>query len=473
MWAGWMSSFTICFRLVSPGLFAFVGICARGWLGFGLEGTFLRAFISSVKEMLVRSLESSRDDIFASYLSGKFLPPSSSSSRTLFSNSKVVAALFFQSLGTPPSTCPRPALVGAGSISNLTTSHKSNACSLKAFKSETPAKEFFELFERVVEYANGLPLALEVFGSFLSGRSDEAQWRSAIERLKKEYNKEILDKLQISFDGLEQSKKDIFLDIACIFKEEDKDMVTKILDGCGFFPDIGIYVLIKKSLITIDENNKLSMHELLQKMGRKIVYQESPNEAGKRCRLWEEKDTYYVLIKNTLITLYIVKLIPLFPLVVIRKQNTWTLSADAFLKIKRLRLLRFLNAPNSRDIKYLSNELRLLEWHGYPFKSFPSSFQPEKLVALLLPYSFIQKLWKPDMPLHKLKLVDLKCSRNLVKTPDFRMVPNIESLVLEGTGIADFHPSIRFLRRLKLLNLRNCKSLGVSLPKLERNLLKH
>ncbi|KAH1120914.1 hypothetical protein J1N35_004074 [Gossypium stocksii] len=127
--------------------------------------------------------------------------------------------------------------------------------------------------------------------------------------------------------------------------------------------------------------------------------------------------------------------------------------------MKRLRLLRFFNAPNSRDIKYLSNELRLLEWHGYPFKSFPSSFQPEKLVALLLPYSCIQKLWKSDMPLHKLKLVDLTGSRNLVKTPDFKMVPNLESLVLEGTGIADFHPSIKFLIRLKLLNLRNCKSL--------------
>ncbi|XP_040935111.1 TMV resistance protein N [Gossypium hirsutum] len=298
--------------------------------------------------------------------------------------------------------------------------------SLKAFKSETPAKEFFEL-----------------------SVSDEAQWRSATERLKKESNKEILDRLQISFDGLEQSEKAIFLDIACFFKGEDKDMVTKILDGCDFFPDIGIDILVKKSLITINEDNKLSMHDLLQEMGRKIVYQESPNEPGERSRLWEENDTYNATEAVQGIVLDYTG----------EQNKTWTLSADAFLKMKRLRLLRFLNAPNSRDIKYLSNELRLLEWHGYPFKSFPSSFQPEKLVALLLPYSFIKKLWKPDMPLHKLKLVDLKCSRNLVKTPDFRMVPNLESLVLEGTGIADFHPSIRFLRRLKLLNLRNCKSL--------------
>ncbi|KAG4161385.1 hypothetical protein ERO13_D01G051410v2, partial [Gossypium hirsutum] len=329
--------------------------------------------------------------------------------------------------------------------------------SLKAFKSETPAMEFFELSKRVVEYANGLPLALEVFGSFLSGRSDEAQWRSAIKRLKKESNKEILDRLQISFDGLEQSEKDIFLDIACFFKGEDKDMVTKILDGCGFFPDIGIDVLIKKSLVTIDEDNKLSMHDLLQEMGRKIVYQESPNEPGKRSRLWEEKDTDYVLIENTATEAVQGLVIDS----VIRKQSTWTLNADAFLTMNRLRLLRVFNVPNSRDFKYLSNELRLLEWHGYPFKSFPSSFQPENLVELLLPYSRIEKLWKPNMALYKLKLVDLKGSKNLVKTPDFSMAPNLESLILEGTGIVDFDPTVKFLRRLKLLNLRNCKRLRI------------
>ncbi|TYH86793.1 hypothetical protein ES332_D01G069600v1 [Gossypium tomentosum] len=328
--------------------------------------------------------------------------------------------------------------------------------SLKAFKSETPAMEFFELSKRVVENANGLPLALEVFGSFLSGRSDEAQWRSAIERLKKESNKEILDRLQISFDGLEKSEKDIFLDIACFFKGEDKDMVTKILDGCGFFPDIGIDVLIKKSLVTIDEDNKLSMHDLLQEMGRKIVYQESPNEPGKRSRLWDEKDTNYVIIGNTA-----TEVVQGLVIDSIRKQNTWTLSADAFLTMNRLRLLRVFNVPNSRDFKYLSNELRLLEWHGYPFKSFPSSFQPENLVALLLPYSRIEKLWKPNMPLFKLKLVDLKGCKNLVKTPDFSMAPNLESLILEGTAIVDIDPTVKFLRRLKLLNLRNCKRLRI------------
>ncbi|KAK9025730.1 hypothetical protein V6N11_038587 [Hibiscus sabdariffa] len=172
-----------------------------------------------------------------------------------------------------------------------------------------------------------------------------------------------------------------------------------------------------------------------------------------RSRLWDGKDTYYVLSENTA-----TEAVQGIAMDHIGEQNK-TLSADAFLKKKRLRLLRFFNAPNSRDITYFSKELRLLEWHGYPYKSFPPRFEPENLVALWLPYSRIEKLWKPNMPLHRLKLVDLKGSENLVNTPDFSMATNLESLDLEGTGISKFHPTIKFLRRLKLLNLRNCKSL--------------
>ncbi|XVF70279.1 hypothetical protein PTKIN_Ptkin11bG0148300 [Pterospermum kingtungense] len=68
---------------------------------------------------------------------------------------------------------------------------------LKAFNSnKVPESDFSELSKRVVEYANGLPLALEVLGAFLCGR-DETQWRSAIERLKRDSNKEIHDRLKL------------------------------------------------------------------------------------------------------------------------------------------------------------------------------------------------------------------------------------------------------------------------------------
>ncbi|OMO62075.1 Disease resistance protein, partial [Corchorus olitorius] len=144
--------------------------------------------------------------------------------------------------------------------------------SLKAFNSETVPKnnDFVELSKHVVEYADGLPLALEVLGCFLCGR-DADQWRSALDRLKRDSKKEILDRLKISYDGLEETEKNIFLDIACFFNKEEKDFVIKILDACGFFPEIGIDVLVKKSLLKVDQDNRfLWMHDLLQEMGRNI-----------------------------------------------------------------------------------------------------------------------------------------------------------------------------------------------------------
>ncbi|XP_022720765.1 TMV resistance protein N-like [Durio zibethinus] len=139
--------------------------------------------------------------------------------------------------------------------------------SLKAFKSDTPEKDLVELSKRVIEYADGLPLALEVFGSFLAGR-DASQWTSVIERLENDYKKEILDRLQINFDGIEETEMNIFLTIACFFKGEDKDLVTKILVGCNFFWNIG---------------DKLSIHQLLQETGRKIVHQKSPIGSSIKC----------------------------------------------------------------------------------------------------------------------------------------------------------------------------------------------
>ncbi|KAG8479614.1 hypothetical protein CXB51_029416 [Gossypium anomalum] len=332
---------------------------------------------------------------------------------------------------------------------------------LKAFDSDTMLKDdFSELSEHIVNYAGGLPLALEVLGSFLCGRN-LAQWRNAIERLKQDSNKEILDTLRISFDGLEEKEKNIFLDIACFFNGEKKDLVMKVLDGCEFFPDIGVDVLIKKSLIKVnDDNQYLWMHALLQEMGRKVVEEKCVDEPGKRCRLWKERDIHHVLTKNTATEV-------IEGMIIDNKRESskmFNLSVDAFSKMKKLRLLKVLCLSNCDDLKYLSNELRLLDWKGCPLRSLPLNFQPDNLVALLLPYSCIEQLWKGNRPLYKLKMMNLKGSQNLIKTPDFTTASNLEVLILEGcTKLVDVHPSIGVLKRLKLLNLRDCKSLR-SLP---------
>ena len=81
------------------------------------------------------------------------------------------------------------------------------------------------------------------------------------------------------------------------------------------------------------------------------------------------------------------------------------LSAEAFSKMKKLRLLKIGYEQPPQDLikglvqlpqglNYLSNELRAIHWHGYPLKSMLANFQPNKLVELRMHCSNIKQLWK-------------------------------------------------------------------------------
>ena len=138
-------------------------------------------------------------------------------------------------------------------------------------------------------------MALEVLGSYLHGRTVDV-WHSALKKIKSASHSKILDTLKISFDGLDPMEKNIFLDIACFFKGMDKDYVTNILENCGHNPQIEIDVLIERSLVKLSqEGDVLEMHDLLQEMGKIIVIQESPDNRGKRSRLWSIEDIDLVL----------------------------------------------------------------------------------------------------------------------------------------------------------------------------------
>ena len=171
-----------------------------------------------------------------------------------------------------------------------------NLLSLKAFNKDHPTEDFLELYIQFLKYAQGLPLAIEVLGSFLFNRCKE-EWESALARLKEFPTEEMNKILQISFDGLQKVEKEIFLHIACFFNMKDKDYVVEILDCLGLYPKIGLSVLIEKSLLKVYEN-KFWMHEVLQKMGQDIVRQNYPQEPRKWSRLWLYKDIHNVLMNN-------------------------------------------------------------------------------------------------------------------------------------------------------------------------------
>ncbi|KAH9726322.1 ADP-ribosyl cyclase/cyclic ADP-ribose hydrolase [Citrus sinensis] len=175
--------------------------------------------------------------------------------------------------------------------------HALELFSRHAFKQNHPDVVYEELSSKVMKYAQGVPLALKVLGCFLYKREKEV-WESAIDKLQRILHPSILEVLKISYDGLDDKEKNIFLDVACFFQGEHVNPVMKFFNASGLYPEIGISVLIDKSLIAIDSRKKITMHDLLQELGREIVRQESINPKN-RSRLWHHEDIYVVLTYNT------------------------------------------------------------------------------------------------------------------------------------------------------------------------------
>ena len=115
----------------------------------------------------------------------------------------------------------------------------------KAFDREHPIEDYLELSKAFVRYANGLPLAIEVLGSFLYNKSTY-EWKSKLGRLKEFSERKNFNVLQISFEGLQEIEKEIFLNIACFFNHNDQESVVAILDCLELYTEIGLRVLTDK-----------------------------------------------------------------------------------------------------------------------------------------------------------------------------------------------------------------------------------
>ncbi|XP_059455254.1 disease resistance protein RPV1-like [Corylus avellana] len=283
-----------------------------------------------------------------------------------------------------------------------------------AFNKDKPDDDYVEVTKDAVRYAGGLPLALIVVGSALKG--------------------------------------------------ENVEYVKKILVGCGFSSYSGIEELKDKCLIS-ESHGSLVMHDLIQEMGREIVRQESPNEHGKRSRLWLHEDVLDVLEENTG-TNNVEGILIDSP-----ESDLIDLSSKAFMEMKMLRLFICCNARFSQEINFLPNELRLLYWPEYPGESLPSNFRGRKLAVLRMPHSHLIGLEGVEI-FQNLTIMNFTYCEFLKKIPDVSKISNLTTLILDGCAhLVEVHSSVGSLNKLVDLSLENCYRLRSFLRSLKlRNL---
>ncbi|PRQ36244.1 putative P-loop containing nucleoside triphosphate hydrolase, leucine-rich repeat domain, L [Rosa chinensis] len=338
-------------------------------------------------------------------------------------------------------------------VKMLDDHHALELFSLHAFKRNEPPSDYLELAQHVIRYAQGLPLALIVLGSHLFRRSTE-EWEATIGSCKGGPQADIQEVLKLSYDALGRDLKELFLDIACFFKGEYAARVKPILEACYDHKTmvIGIAQLQEKALIRIDKDDRIWLHDLIEEMGKDIVYQESPDEPGERSRLWSGKDVDHVLTNNTGTNKVIGIQVPWL-------LSTISMNAKSFSEMRNLRYISMGGPSFSGDIDYLSNQLRWLDWHNCPLQCFPSDFQANKLVELNIISCKIRQLWEGRKNFSRLTCMNLIDCTSLKKLPDLSGIPNLKELNLGGCKSLKELPDLSGIPNLKELDLRGCTSL--------------
>eukprot|EP00253_Pinus_taeda_P013203 PITA_13203 len=175
-------------------------------------------------------------------------------------------------------------------LTGLDPQHSEELFCSHAFGQLHPVAGFDKVVKNFLDSCLGLPLSIKVLGSLLRGKNDLNHWEAQFRKISNILPHDIQGRLKISYDGLDEEEKKIFLDIACFFKGEDRDRVIRIWNGSRWEGSLGIWKLENRCLVEVDSENRLRMHDHIRDMGRYLAEKEPPDS---ELRLWNLTDKFF------------------------------------------------------------------------------------------------------------------------------------------------------------------------------------
>ncbi|CAN1333725.1 Protein FAR1-RELATED SEQUENCE 11 [Linum perenne] len=166
-----------------------------------------------------------------------------------------------------------------------------------AFKKDSPQSGFEALSNEIISTTGGLPLTLKVIGSLLY-QEEEVVWKEKLEQLRKIPEEEVMERLKISYDGLRYEAQQIFLDIACFYIGENKEIASYMWSDCDLYPILNVNILVQRSMLNIGDENEFLMHDQLRDMGREIVRREDIERPWMTSRIWSYEVASELLLDN-------------------------------------------------------------------------------------------------------------------------------------------------------------------------------
>lgn len=331
------------------------------------------------------------------------------------------------------------------------------------------------MVKKFLDVCEGLPLSLQVIGASLYGEDEMGFWVAHFNKISNTLPEDIRSRLKISYNGLDDEEKQMFLDIACFFMGEDSDTAIRIWGGSDWNGWLGLRKLQNRHLIEVDSGNRIRMHDHLRDLGRDIAEKESQH------RLWRGTED----LDQNLLGNFCVRGIDM----VDRHGSKWpdpqlfkTLAAlqiNVWLSnMGRLQLLRakgdyvesIISGVQSPQLLRFSPRLVWLSWDSCPCTSLPAWIPLQKLRVLEINGRKLDTLWPDEYDQAPLLLRELIIDAPLSKIPkSIGKLKDLEKLVLrrnehvEEANFKTFLDELCHLKSLKYLVLRKCSNME-SLP---------
>ncbi|CAN6976212.1 unnamed protein product [Brassica rapa subsp. trilocularis] len=354
--------------------------------------------------------------------------------------------------------------------------------SYHSLRKDKPPGSLLQLSEKIVETTGFLPLAVEVFGSLLYDKKEEKEWLVQLEKLKSTKLHNLQGVLKVSFESLDDEEKKVFLDTACLFLKMDmtKEEIVDVLKGCGFNAEAALKALRQKSLVKFLADDTLWMHDEIKDMGMQMVVKESPEDPGKRSRLWDRGEIMNNMKGTTSIRGIVLDFkkksmrldddpgtssvfISYLKNILKPTRTENTIPVEHFAPMKKLRLLQINHVELQGNLELLPSDLKWIQWRGCPLKDVPASFLSRQLAVLDLSESGIRRFqsFQPKRVEGNLKVLNLRGCHSLEAIPDLSNHESLEKLVFERCmRLVEVPSSVGNLKKLLHLDLRNCPNLA-------------
>ncbi|XP_059063556.1 disease resistance protein RPV1 [Cryptomeria japonica] len=323
-----------------------------------------------------------------------------------------------------------------------------------AFLQPDPLKEFEGLVEKYMDVCRGLPLSLKVIGGQLYGQSSEDYWVSQHDKIKRILPMEILQRLRVSYDALDEEEKEIFLDIACFFIGERKSSAIALWDGSGWSGLHSWEMLHNKCLVELDGEECIRMHDHLRDLGREIAKKHSPS------RIWFQRQSMDIQ-QGMSVRGIDVNINPYL-------NDTPSKEYMEMIRISNVRVgLQILTVTENdltQECGGLFRGLLWLRWYSFKHRCIPSWLSLENIRVLEFIYpEKLEALWEDKHPPLQLRELLIGGADKLQIPRSIGSLRHLKRLSIDSKQLSGLPEEFCLLHSLEHLDLSGCSRLS-SLP---------